>query len=296
MKPRILLLISLFFVLPLSAIPVIDPPQERTAADARDFLDGVWVPDLGEEAFAHFADGSKTPPLVFHLLGAPENFLVVVDTIALQIINHSLGLESGGNGQSQIRTREGEVRLALNMTGRDRIQITTSSLLEGQAASDRLMTLRKLPSRLNGQYRLGMRITDNPQHRMIFNFGRAFKAGNETAAPSASSGTVLRAGIVEGFGGFVLIDHGNGVATGYMPLARLLVSEGDHILPGQVLGFTTNTAHWPLPESVFFYMMWTNLRSANPYDPAGRPFDPEHFNWREHEKGLQSPPAVTPGN
>lgn len=62
-----------------------------------------------------------------------------------------------------------------------------------------------------------------------------------TPIAAAKAGTVLFAGPNDGYGNFVVIDHGNGVSTAYAHQSRVVVNEGDRVSQGQVIGFVGST-------------------------------------------------------
>lgn len=57
-----------------------------------------------------------------------------------------------------------------------------------------------------------------------------------TAVRAAASGEVLYAGWVSGYGQVVILDHGGGITTVYAHLSRMLVSEGQSVRAGDVIG------------------------------------------------------------
>lgn len=58
---------------------------------------------------------------------------------------------------------------------------------------------------------------------------------------AASGGTVVQAGWYGSYGNWVLIDHGNGVTTGYAHNSRLLVRVGTRVTTGQVIAAAGTT-------------------------------------------------------
>jgi murein DD-endopeptidase MepM/ murein hydrolase activator NlpD len=71
--------------------------------------------------------------------------------------------------------------------------------------------------------------------------------GIDIGAPSgativaAGKGTVIYAGRNGGYGNFTMIDHGNGLVTCYAHQSRILVSKGQHVTAGQVIGKVGST-------------------------------------------------------
>lgn len=68
-------------------------------------------------------------------------------------------------------------------------------------------------------------------------------AGMGTPIKAADSGTVVQAGWRGGYGKCVVISHGNGVATLYAHQSVILVSVGDTVKPGQVIGKVGSTGY-----------------------------------------------------
>jgi murein DD-endopeptidase MepM/ murein hydrolase activator NlpD len=63
-----------------------------------------------------------------------------------------------------------------------------------------------------------------------------------TPIHAAASGTVVFSGWMDGYGNFVIIDHGNGLATAYGHQSAIYVS-GGHVSQGQVIGAVGSTGH-----------------------------------------------------
>ena len=97
-------------------------------------------------------------------------------------------------------------------------------------------------------------------------------AGVDLAAPhgtpvvAAGAGVVVRAGMADGYGNAILIDHGNGYLTHYGHLAAIGVREGQRVAAGQPIGNEGSTGHSTGPHLHFevhqgFY--------KNPVEPTG---------------------------
>jgi murein DD-endopeptidase MepM/ murein hydrolase activator NlpD len=78
----------------------------------------------------------------------------------------------------------------------------------------------------------------------IFHNGEGeFHAGIDISAPSgtpiraAADGTVKLAGMVNGYGREVVIDHGHGMETCYAHMSGFAVMDGESVVRGQVLGY-----------------------------------------------------------
>ncbi len=56
-----------------------------------------------------------------------------------------------------------------------------------------------------------------------------------TPVMAAGAGTVKYAGWMNGYGNFVVVDHGNGYATGYGHLSRIGVHRGEHVRQAEII-------------------------------------------------------------
>lgn len=80
-----------------------------------------------------------------------------------------------------------------------------------------------------------------------FGGGMEFHQGLDIAAPTgttisaAAGGTVISAGWYGGYGNYILIDHGGGVATGYGHCSQIFVSSGQTVQRGQAIGAVGST-------------------------------------------------------
>ncbi len=75
-----------------------------------------------------------------------------------------------------------------------------------------------------------------------FNGGAAMHAGTDMAGTmgepiyAAATGTVLQAGRSGGYGNLVELAHGKGIDTRYGHLSAILVTQGEHVTQGQLIG------------------------------------------------------------
>ena len=76
---------------------------------------------------------------------------------------------------------------------------------------------------------------------------KPFHSGADIAAPcgqpvqSAQAGTVVESGFQGSYGNWVLIDHGNGIQTGYAHNSQLLVSTGEQVAAGATIARVGST-------------------------------------------------------
>ncbi len=98
-----------------------------------------------------------------------------------------------------------------------------------------------------------------------------FHPGLDIAAPmgttvtAAASGTVILAQWYGGYGNFILLDHGGGLATGYGHLSAIYVSVGQQIQKGQAIGAVGSTGHSTGPHLHFEVRL-----NGKPVDPTPR--------------------------
>jgi murein DD-endopeptidase MepM/ murein hydrolase activator NlpD len=76
-------------------------------------------------------------------------------------------------------------------------------------------------------------------------------AADGTPIVAAGAGVVVRAGVAEGYGNAVLIDHGNGYLTHYGHLSRITVQVGQHVRAGEQIGNEGSTGHSTGPHLHF---------------------------------------------
>lgn len=79
---------------------------------------------------------------------------------------------------------------------------------------------------------------------------------------AAIDGTVAIAGRHGGYGNFVKLMHGGGLATGYGHMSRIAVSPGMRVARGQVIGYVGSTGMSTGPH--LHYELWKNGTPINP--------------------------------
>jgi murein DD-endopeptidase MepM/ murein hydrolase activator NlpD len=88
--------------------------------------------------------------------------------------------------------------------------------------------------------------------------------GYGTPIHAAAGGTVIYCGWEEGYGNFVVIDHGGNLATAYGHQSAIAVSCGQQVSQGQVIGYVGCTGHCFGPHLHFEVRV-----NGNPVDPLG---------------------------
>lgn len=77
------------------------------------------------------------------------------------------------------------------------------------------------------------------------------------------SGEILKAEKSPSYGNYILIDHGNGIATRYAHLSKLLTEEGKQILRGEEIGLVGQTGN-----ATGAHLHLELLINGVPYDPS----------------------------
>ncbi|MEV0153588.1 peptidoglycan DD-metalloendopeptidase family protein [Micromonospora sp. NPDC050686] len=87
-----------------------------------------------------------------------------------------------------------------------------------------------------------------------------------TPIHAAAAGTVVKAGDAgDGYGNSVFVDHGNGYLTHYAHQSRLVVSEGDQVSAGELIGYEGSTGDSTGPHLHFEVHqggMWNQIDPA----------------------------------
>ena len=73
--------------------------------------------------------------------------------------------------------------------------------------------------------------------------GVDYRARTGTPVMATADGAVRRAGRNGGYGLMIELSHGNGFKTRYAHLSKILVSRGDKVKRGEVIGLVGNTGH-----------------------------------------------------
>ena len=88
--------------------------------------------------------------------------------------------------------------------------------------------------------------------------------GYGTPIHAAASGTVVFSGWMGGYGNFVIIDHGGGMATAYGHQSSIAAGGGQSVSQGQVIGYVGCTGHCFGPHLHFEVRI-----NGSPVDPLG---------------------------
>jgi murein DD-endopeptidase MepM/ murein hydrolase activator NlpD len=96
--------------------------------------------------------------------------------------------------------------------------------------------------------------------------GMDFAAAYGSPIRATTDGRVIIAGRHGGYGNFVKLDHGGGLATGYGHMSRIIVSAGTRVARGQVIGYVGSTGLSTGPH--LHYELWKNGVAVNPRSVA----------------------------
>ena len=92
--------------------------------------------------------------------------------------------------------------------------------------------------------------------------GLDLNAGSGTAIKASESGTVIMARTYGGYGRAVVIDHGGGLSTLYAHQSSILVSEGQRVARGDVIGYVGCTGYCTGP-----HLHFETRERGKPVDP-----------------------------
>ena len=106
--------------------------------------------------------------------------------------------------------------------------------------------------------------------RSAFHSGIDFAVTTGTPIRATGAGTVIHAGRNGGYGRMVEIRHASGLTTRYAHLSRVLVSKGQKVTPGAVIGKSGSTGRSTGPH--LHYEVRQNGKAVNPmsYISAGK--------------------------
>lgn len=90
-------------------------------------------------------------------------------------------------------------------------------------------------------------------------------AASGSAVRAAAGGRVTFAGYQGGYGKFIIINHGNGLVTRYAHCSSLLVSAGQSVSAGQVIGRVGSTGHSTGPHLHFEVLSGGSFRNPFSY-------------------------------
>lgn len=98
---------------------------------------------------------------------------------------------------------------------------------------------------------------------VIYHSGIDIGVDYGTVVPAADSGTVTYSGWMQGYGYFVMIDHGDGIVTCYGHNQELLVEEGEKVSKGQAISLAGSTG-----DSTGPHLHFEVCQNGEPIDPT----------------------------
>jgi murein DD-endopeptidase MepM/ murein hydrolase activator NlpD len=99
---------------------------------------------------------------------------------------------------------------------------------------------------------------------MAFHSGMDFRAISGSSVHATANGTVTEAGYNGGYGNMVEIDHGNGLSTRYGHMSQILVTVGQKISIGDIVGKVGSTGRSTGP-----HLHYEVRRNGSAINPAG---------------------------
>lgn len=185
----------------------------------------------------------------------------------------SIGRDVGAGDSFDIiiekaRAATGEVQLGTLMfagldQGRRKTQLVKWNDGQWYEASGQTERRGSMGLPVNGRISSGFGLRMHP----LLGYMRMHK-GIDIGAPwgtpihAAIDGTVAFAGRSAGYGNFVKLTHGGGIATGYGHMSRIAVRPGAHVARGQVIGYVGSTGMSTGPH--LHWEVWRNGVAINP--------------------------------
>lgn len=100
--------------------------------------------------------------------------------------------------------------------------------------------------------------------RPVKHNGIDFGSGRGTEIYAAAEGNVILSEFNSSFGNYVVIDHNDGQSTAYAHLDKLVISKGDIVSKGQLIGYSGSTGRSTGPH--LHFEVRTNGTPVNPKD------------------------------
>jgi len=171
---------------------------------------------------------------------------------------NALQVENAALGAAVAQHDEAEAALAAES---QRIAELAQSAGDGPAMGDGTF-IRPVPGPITSGF--GYR-TDPITGATAFHSGLDFGAPCGTPIKAAGTGVILSAGFNSGgYGNMTLINHGNGLSTLYGHQSSIIVSTGQSVTQGQVIGYVGSTG-----KSTGCHLHFEVRVGGNPVDPSG---------------------------
>jgi murein DD-endopeptidase MepM/ murein hydrolase activator NlpD len=171
---------------------------------------------------------------------------------------HALQVENAVLGTAIAQHDEAEAALAAES---QRIAELAQSAAAGPALGDGTF-IRPVPGPITSTF--GYR-TDPVTGATAYHAGLDFGAPCGTPIKAAGTGVILTAALNSGgYGNMTLINHGNGLSTLYGHQSSIIVSTGQSVTQGQVIGYVGSTG-----KSTGCHLHFEVRVGGNPVDPSG---------------------------
>jgi murein DD-endopeptidase MepM/ murein hydrolase activator NlpD len=233
------------------AAQALTPPIARTlaaAATTSDPMAQLRTIEAGQEEVLRAADGfARTRAarlrIALSLAGAPA--------------------PAGGLQLTAAEAAPQLASLQLGPSFADQVQRAAADLSEARALSDRAGRLPLAAPTRGGAETSGFGERTDPFTRHAsFHPGLDFAGARMTPVLATAPGVVAFAGVRNGYGETVEIDHGGGYRTRYAHLARIAVRPGQHVAAGARLGGMGSTGR--STGTHLHYEVWVDGRAQNP--------------------------------
>jgi len=169
---------------------------------------------------------------------------------AVQSENAALGAAISHHDQAEAALAEESAKFAA----------IAQSAGDGPALGDGTF-IRPVPGPFSSNF--GYR-TDPITGATAFHAGIDFSSPCGTPIKAAGTGTVLSAGANGGYGNATLINHGNGLSTLYGHQSSIIVSAGQSVTQGQLIGYVGSTG-----KSTGCHLHFEVRVGGNPVNPVG---------------------------
>ena len=184
--------------------------------------------------------------------------LAAQQTRARDAAENALQVENAALGAAVAQHDEAEAELAAES---QRIAELAQAAANGPALGDGTF-IRPVPGPITSGF--GYR-TDPVTGATAFHAGLDFGAPCGTPIKAAGTGVILSAGFNSGgYGNMTLINHGNGLSTLYGHQSSIIVSAGQSVTQGQVIGYVGSTG-----KSTGCHLHFEVRVGGNPVDPSG---------------------------
>ena len=232
--------------------------SDKRQADARRVTKLKEQLDAQEDALAQQKQDADAARAAASDEKAHLDELAAQQARARDAAENALQVENAALGAAVAQHDEAEAELAAES---QRIAELAQSAGDGPALGDGTF-IRPVPGPITSGF--GYR-TDPVTGATAFHAGLDFGAPCGTPIKAAGTGVILSAGFNSGgYGNMTLINHGNGLSTLYGHQSSIIVSAGQSVTQGQVIGYVGSTG-----KSTGCHLHFEVRVGGNPVDPNG---------------------------